>query len=525
MKRSTSGWTTAIAAAALIGIPAASLAQTPDTPHTPSQPPATQSPAAPSEQTAQSTANTPAEHIAAAKQALASIDASTVPASAKPQLAQLRTHLNNLEKEVSKGTDATSAKGSSKWGTDASAVDKIVTSLVGAEGATSTATSTEPSATGTSGHTAATLDETTKDKLRDVRRQMTEMAAAMSGTPSAGAAAATSPTSSTPSTPASEASPSANPTASQPSATTPSTPSATPQSEQPPASTTPQSEQQPPASATPQTAEPQSTQPSAAPAGQADRDAAKQHLSEARESLSQIAAMPEASKLQGETRTQVSQLISNFNELITTQNDWKAAYAKVENSVNALLGPDSGAASPSASPDQPTATTGTQNPPAAAGTTGANAGLDPAIRAKLVEFRTHLKEFEQAAGGGATASPSAPSTATPPAASTASETNPATPSAASSQPDAASASAAAAQPPASATPSAAGTPGAAGTSGSMTPTATDRPAATSSNTAEVNSHLDAIDAILSQAHDGKLSKDQAVQLKAHVDALRQLIKQ
>ena len=140
MKRSTSGWTTAIAAAALIGIPAAGLAQTPDTPHTPSQPPATQSPAAPSEQTAQSTANTPAEHIAAAKQALASIDASTVPASAKPQLAQLRTHLNNLEKEVTKGTESTSAKGSSTWGTDASAVDTIVTSLVGPETAASTAT-------------------------------------------------------------------------------------------------------------------------------------------------------------------------------------------------------------------------------------------------------------------------------------------------------------------------------------------------------------------------------------------------
>ena len=136
MKRSTSGWTTAIAAAALLGFPGAGLAQTPATPHTPSQPPATQSPAAPSEQ-AQSAANTPAEHVAAAKQALASIDSSTVPASVKPQLAQLRTHLNNLEKEVARGnTGATaSAKGSgSKWGAEAADVDKIVTNLVGAEG-------------------------------------------------------------------------------------------------------------------------------------------------------------------------------------------------------------------------------------------------------------------------------------------------------------------------------------------------------------------------------------------------------
>ncbi len=202
MKRSTSGWTTAIAAAALLGFPGAGLAQTPATPHTPSQPPATQSPAAPSEQ-AQSAANTPAEHIAAAKQALASIDSSTVPASVKPQLAQLRTHLNNLEKEVARGnTGATaSAKGSgSKWGTEAADVDKIVTNLVGAEGAASAAPASEPSATGTSGRNTATLDDGAKDKLRDVRRHVTEMAASMSGAPGAGSAASAAAATSAPAT-------------------------------------------------------------------------------------------------------------------------------------------------------------------------------------------------------------------------------------------------------------------------------------------------------------------------------------
>src|SRR6185295_13820121 len=99
---------------------------------------------------------------------------------------------------------------------------------------------------------------------------------------------------------------------------------ASPQTQPPPTTTqspAPQAEQPP--------ATPQADQPSAAPAGQVDKDAAKRHLSEARESLSQLAALPEAAKLQGETRTQVSQLISSFNELITTQNDWKAAYQKV----------------------------------------------------------------------------------------------------------------------------------------------------------------------------------------------------
>ena len=442
MKRSTSGWTTAIAAAALLGFPGAGLAQTPATPHTPSQPPATQSPAAPSEQ-AQSAANTPAEHIAAAKQALASIDSSTVPASVKPQLAQLRTHLNNLEKEVARGnTGATaSAKGSgAKWGTEAADVDKIVTNLVGAEGAASAAPASEPSATGTSGRNTATLDDSAKDKLREVRRHVTEMAASMSGAPGAGSAASAAAATSAPATANPDAAsaapaPATSATSSQPgmapSATPQSTPSPTPQSEQPPAT------------AAPQTTEPSAAQPSAAPAGQVDREAAKQHLSQARESLSQLASMPEASKLQGETRTQVSQLISSFNALITTQDDWKAAYEKVENNLNVLLAPATGAAAAAPAPtaDQPTSTTGTpSNPPAAAaGTSGSNAGLDPAIRTKLEEFRTHLKEFEKAAGGvaGSTtpSAPAAPSASTPPAASTASSA----PATAPSQPDPAAA--------------------------------------------------------------------------------------
>ena len=45
-----------------------------------------------------------------------------------------------------------------------------------------------------------------------------------------------------------------------------------------------------------------------------DAAAAKQHLSEARDTLSQLTSMPEAAKLQGDARTQVSQLISSFND-------------------------------------------------------------------------------------------------------------------------------------------------------------------------------------------------------------------
>src|SRR6266851_1582079 len=70
-----------------------------------------------------------------------------------------------------------------------------------------------------------------------------------------------------------------------------------------------------------------------------DAAAAKQHLSEARDTLSQLTATPEAARLQGDARTQVSQLISNFNDLITTQSDWRSAYAKVDANLTALLGP------------------------------------------------------------------------------------------------------------------------------------------------------------------------------------------
>ena len=119
--------------------------------------------------------------------------------------------------------------------------------------------------------------------------------------------------------------------------------------------------------------------------------------------------LPAAQALTGEPRAQVSQLISNFNELITTSSEWKASYAKVEANLNALLGsqgPDESAAAapaPATAPPSPTAPPSTTPSTAGAvGTSGTTTGsLDPGIKAKLGEFRTHLKEFEKAAGGSA----------------------------------------------------------------------------------------------------------------------------
>ncbi len=211
-----------------------------------------------------------------------------------------------------------------------------------------------------------------------------------------------------------------------------------------------------------------------------DAAAAKEHLTAARDTLSQLTAMPEAARLQGDARTQVSQIISDFNALISTQSDWRSAYAKVDAGLAALLGPESPDATPA-----PGGMTG------AVGTSGSSAAaqLDPAVRGKLVEFRAHLKGFERAAGGTATGT-MAPSVAT------GSTANPAPPSS-----GAAPAPAAAAMVPAD-----------------------QAKVAEQVTRAESDKHLDAMSAILARAQTSPLTKAQMAELKKHVAELRALLK-
>src|SRR5690348_9286665 len=135
MKRSTARWTTAMAAAALIALPSAGFAQASANPQ--SQPQSQTEPkTSPPDRSASAsqTANTPADHVREAKQALSEIQTSSVPASARGKISQIRTHLNNLEKEVASGSaaESTPAAGAaskskaspnaaSKWGTDVAA--------------------------------------------------------------------------------------------------------------------------------------------------------------------------------------------------------------------------------------------------------------------------------------------------------------------------------------------------------------------------------------------------------------------
>ena len=219
-----------------------------------------------------------------------------------------------------------------------------------------------------------------------------------------------------------------------------------------------------------------------------DAAASKRHLSAARDTLSQLTSMPEAARIQGDARTQVSQIISNFNELITTQSEWRSVYAKVDTGLTAVLGPDAPEPAPPA-----TGVTG------AVGTAGSTtASLDPAVRAKLVEFRAHLKEFERAAGG-ASAGAMAPTVATD-----ATATNPVNPA---TNPTASPTTNPPANPP------------------SATPAATDQAkTAEQAGHSEADKHLDAIAAILDQSATGTLTTAQTAELKKHVAELRMLLK-
>ena len=120
-----------------------------------------------------------------------------------------------------------------------------------------------------------------------------------------------------------------------------------------------------------------------------DPEGAKRYLTAARDTLGQLTQLSGAAKVEGDARTQITALITNFNELISTNENWRSSYDKVNANVVALLGPET------PEPAQPPAA----GAPVAVGTSGtAAATLDPAVRAKLVEFRNHLTQFEKAAG-------------------------------------------------------------------------------------------------------------------------------
>ena len=498
MKRSTARWTTAFAAAALIGVPAAGWSQTP--PAATSQPPAAQQPAdAPAQHGAA------AEHIQKAEAALNDIPSSTLPARAKPRVAELKRHLNALEKSAaaSHASSTSATKPSSKpkdtWANEVAAIDKVLTELLGPS------TAGAPSATGTTGQSKSdtlTLDDTTKAKLMEVRQNVTAFAAAMSGSGSASPSAPSSEPSPEPAAAAAAQAPTASPT--------PTAESTPPASTSAPSAQSAAAAQPAAASSAAPAEQTQAQAPTAAASSQMDEEGAKRQLTAARDSLAQLTQLPAAAQLTGDARTQVSQLISNFNELITAKSDWRASYDKVAANVTALIGAESAPAEAAAP-----APTGT---PGAVGTSGSTAtALDPAIKGKLVEFRTHLMAFEKAAG----AAPSGPSDSAPsaPSDSSSSSSSPAmTPSS--------SAPSSSAPPASSAAPSA--SPSSPSPEPAASSSAAEQGAAAAQSSGKMSqdnpiSHIDAIEAIIGSGSKLTLEQAQVEQIRTHLAQLRKAV--
>ena len=404
MKRWTSTWAALVVAGFLV-VPGTGFAQTPAAPTA-------------SATTTQDKAEqgTPQEHLQRVDAALNSISPTAASGKAKAQIAELKKRVHELEKLTANNpsgaaaaptgakTEKADAKSGSKWAAEAAAADKILGELLADTSATGAASATTPigsNPTGTTGTSpskataAVTLDEETKAKLTTARASLTAFATAMSG--------------SVPPPPATT-SPSAQPAAASTASTAAATPTAEPATPASPTTQPPTQPAQPAQPAEPATpAQPLATttqaptDPAAAPL-KPDADGAKRALTAARDSLGEVTKLPAAQQLSGEMRTQLTQLIANFNELITTNTEWKASYAKVDANLTALMGAqtaDESTTAPAAATAGATGTAGAATSAAGAvGTSGTTTTtLDPGVKAKLTEFRAHLKEFEKAANG------------------------------------------------------------------------------------------------------------------------------
>ena len=142
-----------------------------------------------------------------------------------------------------------------------------------------------------------------------------------------------------------------------------------------------------------------SAQPAPQPTPGANQDLARKHLTDARNALSEMTQLPAAGQLAGNPRQLVQQLITDFNAMLTISAGWHDSYEKVDATLNALL-------------EAPEPATGTAGAIGTSGSSRAASAIDPAIRAKLEEFRAHLAQFEDVAS--ANAAPNPPPDPNPP---------------------------------------------------------------------------------------------------------------
>ena len=99
--------------------------------------------------------------------------------------------------------------------------------------------------------------------------------------------------------------------------------------------------------------------------------------------------LPAAGQLAGNPRRLVQQPISDFNAMLTINAAWRASYNKVDSTLDNLL-----------EPSVPAPASGTNGAVGRAAPSLAADAINPAIRAKLVEFRGHLEQFERALSEG-----------------------------------------------------------------------------------------------------------------------------
>jgi hypothetical protein len=364
MAGNTRTWTVAIAAAALIGTPLAASVQIP-----PAGAPATAADARDTEAGQRKLAD---EHLHKAGATLDAIASGELPDETQTQISELQRRVRALRHAPGAteaiGRDGTPAAPAVDRKAELAAIDDLFVALLGTDAATrAAAPGREP--VGTAGVAPAPVDESTRTQLETARTHITAYAAAIKSGDRNGEPQGTSATVNPAGPPGSQVPDAGDATA----ATSPVDPTPTPTGTSP--------------TDVPQT--PAAPEPAATGVAQADNEVTRRHLLAARNTLSELTQMPQASAITGEARTHISQLISRFNELIAATDQWREPFDGVKATLDNLLGPrDERTPIPEPAPGEPVGTTGTVT-------------LEPEVRAKLVEFRTHLRAFEESAGASA----------------------------------------------------------------------------------------------------------------------------
>jgi hypothetical protein len=182
----------------------------------------------------------------------------------------------------------------------------------------------------------------------------------------------------------------------------------------------PQAPQNPPTQQNPPTGqEPQTqTQSQGQQSRQPDEAAARAALAQAKQSLTELIALPDTSKLSADARSAINQVITNFNSLVTAESNWYERYRDVQRSLAPMIGPDPAEGAAGATGTSGTGTTGAAGTTGTSGTAagattatgaagGASVDVPAPVKDKLVQFRQHMSEFAQAAGAPPPGSPAA----------------------------------------------------------------------------------------------------------------------